>query len=74
MLAYISDLALSVALRSMQWLFGGSSSTLPAQAASKSVRKGVETLSQANQEKLKGYHDLAQACNIRGWQVFLLYL
>lgn len=38
------------------------------------MRKGVETPSQANQEKLKGYHDLAQACTIRGWQVFLLYL
>ncbi|KAK9838272.1 hypothetical protein WJX81_001606 [Elliptochloris bilobata] len=60
MLAYVVDLAVSLSLRTMQWLFGSGGGTQPARAALRPAQKGIEPSLQANQEKLKGYHDLAQ--------------
>lgn len=64
MLASIRDAALGLTLHAMQWLFRGSSSTLPAPApaAKQPARQGAEQDAVANQRKLMQYHELAQAC------------
>lgn len=62
MLAYVTDLALALSLRTMQWIFGNSTASQPARAALKPTKKDAEASVQASQAKLKGYHDLARVC------------
>jgi len=63
MLARITDAALGLTIRAMQWLFrGGSTLPAPGPGVKQPVRQGADQDAELNQRKLMQYHELAQAC------------